>query len=84
MGRNAQLLLNVPPAPDGRVAQADVDSLTAFGESIESTYATNLLRPQGARRGIERDLTDDDLRTAWSPPHEATAATVELSAGSRK
>jgi alpha-L-fucosidase len=78
VGRNAVLLLNVPPAPDGRVAQADVDSLTAFGESIRRTYATNLLKPRAPGRGIEHDLTDDELGTAWSPPRKATAGTVEL------
>jgi alpha-L-fucosidase len=75
VGRNAVLLLNVPPAPDGRIAPADVDSLTAFGDAVRAKYATNLLAPTGR---IERDLGDDELRTAWSPPRGATAGTVEL------
>ncbi|WP_158883817.1 alpha-L-fucosidase [Amycolatopsis anabasis] len=45
VGRNATLLLNVPPGPDGRIADADLGSLTAFGKSIADTYRDpNLLR----------------------------------------
>ena len=70
VGRNALLLLNVPPGPDGRIAQADVDSLTAFGDAVRATYADNLLAP------AVPSLTDDRLDTAWSP--KGTTGTLEL------
>ncbi|MFG2225205.1 alpha-L-fucosidase [Streptomyces sp. NPDC048644] len=38
VGRNASLLLNVPPAKDGRIAPEDVASLTAFGAAVRATY----------------------------------------------
>ncbi|MET7798381.1 alpha-L-fucosidase [Streptomyces decoyicus] len=41
-GRNASLLLNVPPARDGRIAAEDVASLTAFGSAVRETYGKDL------------------------------------------
>ncbi|MCF3173675.1 alpha-L-fucosidase [Streptomyces sioyaensis] len=42
VGRNASLLLNVPPAKDGRIAAEDVAALTAFGSAVRATYGTDL------------------------------------------
>lgn len=42
VGRNASLLLNVPPAKDGRIAAEDVASLTAFGRALRGTYGKDL------------------------------------------
>ncbi|MFE0189147.1 alpha-L-fucosidase [Streptomyces sp. NPDC058989] len=42
VGRNATLLLNVPPAKDGRIAAEDVASLTAFGTAVRETYGRDL------------------------------------------
>ncbi|WP_055552824.1 alpha-L-fucosidase [Streptomyces sp. NBRC 110028] len=42
VGRNASLLLNVPPARNGRIDDADVASLTAFGAAVTKTYGSGL------------------------------------------
>ncbi|MFJ9414036.1 alpha-L-fucosidase [Streptomyces sp. NPDC101227] len=42
VGRNASLLLNVPPAKGGRIAPEDVASLTAFGTAVRATYGRDL------------------------------------------
>jgi len=42
VGRNAGLLLNVPPTRAGLVADADVRSLAAFGERRAALFATDL------------------------------------------
>lgn len=79
VGRNALLLLNVPPGPDGRIAPGDLASLTSFGDAVRRTYARNLLA--GARpAGSVHALTDDRLSTSWSPPHGAPTGdlTVDL------
>ncbi|MBM9504311.1 alpha-L-fucosidase [Streptomyces sp. KK5PA1] len=77
VGRNAVLLLNVPPNTAGRVDDADVASLTAFGQAIARTYADNMLA--GAKPADLADsLSDGTLRTSWSPPGDATTGTVEL------
>ncbi|MEU9488437.1 alpha-L-fucosidase [Streptomyces decoyicus] len=61
VGRNASLLLNVPPARDGRIAAEDVASLTAFGTAVRETYGRDL-RAAGAgpwtfdRIGLAEDI----------------------------
>lgn len=83
VGRNAVLLLNVPPGRDGRVAAPDVASLTAFGNSVTATYGHNLLTAgRGRRDPVLRALTDGRLTTSWSPSRGATtgAVTVKLPA----
>ncbi|GHJ35728.1 hypothetical protein Sm713_13370 [Streptomyces sp. TS71-3] len=72
VGRNAVMLLNTPPGTDGRIAGADVASLTSFGTAIRDTYRTNLLT-------APRSLTDDDLHTGWSPKAGATTGALTLS-----
>ncbi|GHH81274.1 hypothetical protein GCM10018793_38230 [Streptomyces sulfonofaciens] len=71
VGRNAVMLLNTPPGTDGRIADADVASLTSFGTAVRDTYATNLLT-------APRALADRSLTTAWSPPAGATTGTLTL------
>ncbi|MFI2235381.1 alpha-L-fucosidase [Streptomyces chrestomyceticus] len=43
VGRNASLLLNVPPGRGGRIDTADVDALTGFGRAVRETYGKDLL-----------------------------------------
>ena len=77
VGRNAVLLLNVPPNTSGRVDDADVAELTGFGQAIGSTYARNRLA--GAQpAAVARTLADGRLDTSWSPPGGATTGWVEL------
>ncbi|WP_329139875.1 alpha-L-fucosidase [Streptomyces sp. NBC_01476] len=77
VGRNAVMLLNVPPNTDGRVDDADVAALTGFGRTIAATYGRNLLT--GAQpSSLARTLTDGRLDTSWSPPRGAPTGTLEL------
>lgn len=77
VGRNAVLLLNVPPSTSGRVDDADVAALTGFGRAITATYGRNLLAR--ARPGsLARTLTDGRLDTAWSPSGGAATGDLEL------
>ncbi|MEE4420377.1 alpha-L-fucosidase [Streptomyces bugieae] len=62
VGRNASLLLNVPPARDGRVDAGDVASLTAFGAAVRDTYGRDL---RAAGRGpwtFDRIGLAEDIR----------------------
>ncbi|MFK8846719.1 alpha-L-fucosidase [Streptomyces sp. Ac-502] len=67
VGRNASLLLNVPPGRGGRIGAADVAALTGFGQAVRETYGKDLLaggrgaatRPGGVtfdRVGLGEDL----------------------------
>ncbi|HZC73131.1 MAG TPA: alpha-L-fucosidase [Jatrophihabitans sp.] len=80
VGRNASLLLNVPPAPDGTIQPADVASLAAFGTAIRRTEAVNLAAPPpGTSRGVGVDaVTDARLGTSWSPAHGALEGTLDI------
>lgn len=78
VGRNAVMLLNVPPGPNGKVAAADIASLTSFGQSIRQTYDVNLLAAEASpqSRGLVRRLTDAHLATAW---HSAVPGSFTVS-----
>jgi alpha-L-fucosidase len=80
VGRNAVLLVNVPPAANGRIAGADVANMTSFGQAIQQTYAVNLLagNARDAHDPVFRAVTDGRLETAWQPSGQATAATLTL------
>ncbi|MEO3754471.1 alpha-L-fucosidase [Streptomyces sp. B6B3] len=78
VGRNAVMLLNVPPAPSGRLDRADVDALTGFAATIRATYGTNLLAAAADQDPLIAALTDDALDTGWTPADEATTGTLEL------
>ncbi len=42
VGRNAKLLLNVPPTTDGLLHETDVARLTGFGDRLQGLFAENL------------------------------------------
>lgn len=54
VGRNAGLLLNVPPDQSGRIPDHDVRILKQFGEVLQSRYGTNLA--VGAQWQVEGSL----------------------------
>jgi alpha-L-fucosidase len=62
VGRNAALLLNVPPARDGRVDPADVVSLTAFGTAVRGTYGTDLRKRGPGPYTFDRIVLREDIR----------------------
>lgn len=64
VGRNATLLLNVPPNREGLFHKTDVARLKAFGEALRATYATNLLgtvAPGQTEVTLEKPVTADLL-----------------------
>lgn len=62
VGRNAGLLLNVPPTADGLFHDTDVARITAFGERRRALFATDLAA--GARRRDSRMTVDLELARA--------------------
>ncbi|TDQ01135.1 alpha-L-fucosidase [Labedaea rhizosphaerae] len=71
VGRNSSLLLNVPPGPDGKIADTDAAQLASFGGSVAQTQARNLVPGNSV-------VTDDELTTAWSPARGALTGTLDL------
>lgn len=76
VGRNAVLLLNVPPDDRGLITEYDIKSLQGLKSWIDGMYAIDLLngaRPYG--RGTSGAI-DGDNRTSWSPGHHRVASFV--------
>lgn len=89
VGRNATLILNIPPNRSGKLPQAYVDTLTAFGQRLQERLGTDLApkahvtasttRRAGASRNYEAsNLIDGDKDTYWATDDSITAATVTL------
>nr|WTB30691.1 hypothetical protein OG781_15375 [Streptomyces sp. NBC_00830] len=77
----AEQLLNVPPNLDGRIADADVASLTAFGKAVRSTYGTDAVeaRIDGSRQRIAEGTTIGNRRILpLASPVTATAVRVKV------
>ncbi|MFJ5725362.1 alpha-L-fucosidase [Streptomyces sp. NPDC093149] len=62
VGRNASLLLNVPPDKDGRIDDADVASLTAFGSDVRRIYGTDVRKQGPAPYTFDRVAVREDVR----------------------
>jgi alpha-L-fucosidase len=75
VGRNAGLLLNVPPTTRGLLHDADVRSLAAFGTRLRDLYAVDLaagarVSASGAadRARAAGRIIEPDPDTYWQPP----------------
>ncbi len=76
VGRNAVLLLNVPPDNRGLITDHDIRSLQGLKAWIDEMYATDLMngaRPYG--RGAAA-LIDGNNRTSWSPRRKRVVSFV--------
>ena len=76
VGRNAVLLLNVPPDNRGLITDHDVKSLMGLKARIDDLYDTDLLngaRPYG--KGAARAI-DGDSTTSWTPNRQGVASFV--------
>lgn len=73
VGRNAGLLLNVPPTSSGEFHPIDVARLEEFGQLVRDAFADDLM--EGARvsassermRHRARNVLDEDPDTYWMP-----------------
>jgi alpha-L-fucosidase len=76
VGRNAVLLLNVPPDNRGLITDNDINSLMGFRARLDDLFDTDLLngaRPYG--KGAARAI-DGDSTTSWSPNHKRVASFI--------
>lgn len=84
VGRNSKLLLNVPPAPDGRWHANDVRALEAFAARRRDAFGRDLAAgarviasSQGPGHSATR-LVDGDAASWWGAAPGVTTAAVEL------
>ena len=85
VGRNANLLLNVPPTRDGLFHEHDVRRLAEFGGRLARLFAVDGAAGAKASATATRDrehapdhVTDGDPDTWWGPPDDRPAAALEL------
>lgn len=90
VGRNATLLLNVPPDTRGRFHENDIESLLGLRALLDATFGTNLARGVGvdasnvrgehpAYRG--KNVVDGDPLTYWATDDGVLTAALEIDLG---
>jgi alpha-L-fucosidase len=87
IGRNAVLLLNIPPDPNGLINENDIRSLKEFREILNETFKTNLALNGKATvtdyltvssKFSPDNILDDDDKTYWIADNGKLNATIEI------
>jgi len=87
VGRNSNLLLNIPPDRRGRFHENDVARLKEFRAVLDETFAKNLATggkvtaSSTAAGRTAAAITDGDLATWWAPAEGVYAASFEVDLG---
>ncbi|CCW19263.1 Alpha-L-fucosidase [Sphingobium indicum BiD32] len=90
IGHGTTFHLNLPPDRRGRIADRDVASLTAFGDAVRASFATDLAR--GAVASASADIggtaahaIDGNPKSFWCAPADERDAslTLDLAPGTR-
>ncbi|MBN1107539.1 MAG: alpha-L-fucosidase [Bacteroidales bacterium] len=88
VGRNSNLLLNVPPDKRGLLHETDVNSLLKFKELREKEFARELAKDKKALASDSRGrkfrasmVNDGDPSTYWAPSDGQTPASVTIDLG---
>lgn len=86
VGRNANLLLNVPVNRDGLISKADSASLHAFNNLLSREFGYNVLKDAVVEASSERgrpfraeNLVDGDYDTFWSVSDSCSTPSVRFS-----
>ena len=90
VGRNAVLLLNLPPDKRGLIHENDVASLTEFKDIIDETYAENLAAGAACYASNHRfnhskfspgNITDNSTETYWAVDDNVLPAGITVDLG---
>ena len=88
VGRNSNLLLNVPPDRRGLLHENDVKSLMGFRELREKEFAIELAKGKKASSDVSRgkgykaiNVNDGNPGTYWATPDEVTTGNVVIDLG---
>jgi alpha-L-fucosidase len=91
VGRNCNLLLNVPPNQDGLFADGDVKRLAEFKSCLDDTFRTDIASGKAATASSVRGndaafaaarAIDGDPKTYWATDDGVTAGYIEIDFGS--
>ena len=84
VGRNSNLLLNVPPDRRGKIYPADSLRLMQFREAITAVFDENLMlgskiKASNTRRGFPADnIIDGNYDTYWATKDDVLSASLEI------
>lgn len=84
VGRNAVLLLNIPPDTRGLIHENDIKTLLGMRQILVETFKTNLAEAarifaSNEKQGHEAAvIVDDDETTYWTTEDGVDSATIEL------
>lgn len=84
VGRNANLLLNVPADRSGKIHPNDSTRLMEFRHALDNEFVTNLakgaqIKASESRNGFgASNLLDDDYNTYWATNDDVTSASLEI------
>ena len=88
VGRNSNLLLNIPPDRRGLLHENDVKSLMAFKELRDKEFSENLAKGKKASSSIQRgrnfkaaNTIDGNPETFWSTPDDVRSADIIIDLG---
>lgn len=83
VGRGGQLMLGIAPDRHGRLPDADVARLDAFGKTLRERYGddANLARHHVATDANTEAALDGNKDTFWSAPADSRHATLEVDFG---
>lgn len=89
VGRNANLLLNVPPDRSGRIHPNDSTRLMEFRAALDKAFEANLAQGKisaSSTRGNSKtyaaeNILDGCFDTYWTTDDEVTTASIELNMG---
>lgn len=90
VGRNANLLLNVPPDRRGLIHENDAAALVEFKKMRDEFFKTNLalnatVTASSQRKGFTpAALTDGSRTTHWAPANGKVSCSIELDLGKEK
>lgn len=87
IGRNSNLLLNVPPNREGRISPIDSTRLIEFKEAVEGIFSENLISNSTITTSEVRgrstlfggdNLKDTDYDSYWTTNDETTIGWIEI------
>ncbi len=88
VGRNSNLLLNIPPDRRGLLHENDVKSLMSFRELREKEFANELAQGKKASSDISRgkgyrasNVNDGNPETYWATPDDKSTGSITIDLG---
>ncbi len=85
VGRNSNLLLNIPPDRRGLLHENDVKSLMSFRELREKEFANELAQGKKASSDVSRgkgyrasNVNDGNPETYWATPDDKTTGSITI------